>query len=215
MFQEIQSNDDINSAVLISSKPGSFIAGADVNMISACKSSEEVAELSKAGQRAMDAVESSSKPVVAAIMGPCLGGGLEVSCHNAVFFPKLYPLIIDGTITFSCAFSLLQLAMACQYRIAVDNKKTVLGLPEVMLGLLPGAGGTQRLPRLVSVPNALDMILTGKQVRPSAAKRMGLVDQTVLPLGPGLEESDIGTLHYLENVAVEAARYEFCFVWYA
>lgn len=62
----------------------------------------------------------SPKPIVAAIMGPCLGGGLEV-------------------------------AMAAHYRIAVKDKKTVLGLPEVMLGLLPGAGGTQRLPQLVII----------------------------------------------------------------
>lgn len=76
--------------------------------------------------------------------------------------------------------------MACKYRVAVNDRKTVLGLPEVMLGLLPGAGGTQRLPRLTSVPDALDMTLTGKNLNANKAKRIGLVDQLVAPLGPGL-----------------------------
>ena len=77
--------------------------------------------------------------------------------------------------------------MACHCRIAVKNSKTVLGAPEVMLGLLPGAGGTQRLPRLISVPNALDMALTGRNVKADRAKRFGLVDVLVPPLGPGLD----------------------------
>lgn len=69
----------------------------------------------------------------------------------------------------------------------MKDKKTALGVPEVMLGLLPGGGGTQRLPRLVSLPKALDMALTGRQIRPDAAKRMGLVDRVVEPLGPGVK----------------------------
>jgi len=77
----------------------------------------------------------------------------------------------------------LQVALAAHYRIAVNNSKTNLGLPEVQLGLLPGAGGTQRLPRIVSVPNALDMALTGKNIKPVKAKKMGLIDATVEPLG--------------------------------
>lgn len=76
--------------------------------------------------------------------------------------------------------------MACKYRIAVNDRKTVLSLPEVMLGILPGAGGTQRLPKLTSVPDALDMALTGKNVNANKAKKIGLVDQLVAPLGPGL-----------------------------
>lgn len=80
----------------------------------------------------------------------------------------------------------VQVAMACKYRVAVNDRKTNLGLPEVMLGLLPGAGGTQRLPALTSVPDSLDMALTGKNVNAKKAKRIGLVDQLVEPLGPGL-----------------------------
>ena len=77
-------------------------------------------------------------PVVAAIHGSCLGGGLE-------------------------------LALACRYRVASDDPRTVVGLPEVMLGLIPGAGGTQRLPRLVGLATGLDLILTGRSLKASRA----------------------------------------------
>lgn len=73
--------------------------------------------------------------------------------------------------------------MACHYRIAMNTRKTALGTPEVMLGLLPGAGGTQRLPNLIMLPEALDMMLTGRQVRADKAKKLGLVDLVVQPLG--------------------------------
>lgn len=73
----------------------------------------------------------------------------------------------------------LELAMACHYRIASTDKKTVFGLPEVKLGLLPGGGGTQRSVRLVGLRNALDMLLTGKNVYPFKAKKMGLIDELI------------------------------------
>uniref|UniRef100_A0A803SKM8 enoyl-CoA hydratase n=1 Tax=Anolis carolinensis TaxID=28377 RepID=A0A803SKM8_ANOCA len=152
VMNEIWANDAVSSAVLISGKPGCFIAGADINMIEACKSSEEITQLSQEGQKMMDKLEKSPKPIVAAISGSCLGGGLEV-------------------------------AIACQYRIATKDKKTVLGTPEVLLGLLPGAGGTQRLPKMVGIPAAFDMMLTGRNIRADKAKKMGLVDQLVDPLG--------------------------------
>lgn len=69
--------------------------------------------------------------------------------------------------------------MYCDYRIATTNKKTVMGVPEVKLGLLPGMGGTYHLPKLVGIPTALDMMLTGKNIRPAKAKKMGLVDLVV------------------------------------
>jgi enoyl-CoA hydratase/long-chain 3-hydroxyacyl-CoA dehydrogenase len=81
--------------------------------------------------------------------------------------------------------------LACHYRIAVKDKKTGLGLPEVMLGLLPGAGGTQRLPKLAGLPNSLDMMLTGKTLKADKAKKFGIVDQLVDPLGPGLNTAEI------------------------
>lgn len=81
----------------------------------------------------------------------------------------------------ACLGAGLELALACRYRIASDHAKTVLALPEVQLGIIPGAGGTQRLPRLIGVRNALDMILTGKNIRARKALQMGLVDEMVHP----------------------------------
>src|SRR5438552_15218004 len=81
----------------------------------------------------------------------------------------------------ACLGGGLETALACRYRIATDHPKTMLGLPEVQLGLIPGAGGTQRLPRRIGLTSALDMILTGKQVRAKKALPLGLVDEIVHP----------------------------------
>ncbi len=81
----------------------------------------------------------------------------------------------------ACLGGGLELALACRYRVATEHPKTKLGLPEVQLGLIPGLGGTQRLPRLIGVPDALDLILTGKQVDARKAKKLGLVDDTCHP----------------------------------
>lgn len=162
------------AAVIISNKPNCFIAGADISMISDCKTVQETEYLAQQGQVIFDKIETSQKPIVAAIMGDCLGGGLE-------------------------------LALACHYRIAADSSKTGLALPEVMLGLLPGAGGTQRLPALINIPTALQMILTAKKLRASQAKKAGLVDMLVKSLGPGAQPEDIGTLMLLESVAIQTA----------
>ncbi|XP_077588215.1 hydroxyacyl-CoA dehydrogenase trifunctional multienzyme complex subunit alpha b [Stigmatopora nigra] len=175
VMEEVWADNAVHSAVLISSKPGCFIAGADINMIQGCSNTEEVTRLSQAGQQMFEKIEKSPKPIVAAINGPCLGGGLEF-------------------------------AIACQYRVATKSKKTVLGTPEVMLGILPGAGGTQRLPKMVGLPSAFDMMLTGRNIRADKAKKMGLVDQLVDPLGPGLKSPEERTIDYLEEVAVECAK---------
>ena len=160
-LDRVQSDSAVKAAVLISGKRD-FIVGADIAMLNACGTSAEVEALSRKGQAELDKLESWDKPVVAAIDGACMGGGLEV-------------------------------AMACHYRIATDSPKTVLALPEVMLGLLPGAGGTWRLPQLVGLQDALDMMLTGKNIRPAKAKRMGLVDEVVVPYG-------------LRDIAITAAK---------
>lgn len=175
VMNEIWANDQIRSAVLISSKPGCFVAGADINMLSSCTTPQEATRISQEGQRMFEKLEKSPKPVVAAISGSCLGGGLE-------------------------------LAIACQYRIATKDRKTVLGVPEVLLGILPGAGGTQRLPKMVGVPAAFDMMLTGRNIRADRAKKMGLVDQLVEPLGPGIKSPEERTIEYLEEVAVNFAK---------
>lgn len=146
----LEKSSGIRAAVLMSSKPDGFIAGADINMLSACKTSQELEELSRNGQKIMDRIENSRIPIVAAIHGSCLGGGLEV-------------------------------ALACHSRVASSSSKTVLGLPEVMLGLLPGAGGTQRLPKLIGAAKALDIVLTGKNIRADRAKSMKLVDVVADP----------------------------------
>jgi 3-hydroxyacyl-CoA dehydrogenase/enoyl-CoA hydratase/3-hydroxybutyryl-CoA epimerase len=81
----------------------------------------------------------------------------------------------------ACMGGALELALAAHYRIATDHPKTVLALPEVQIGLIPGAGGTQRLPRLIGVRAALDMILTGKNIRAKKAMQIGLIDELVHP----------------------------------
>jgi enoyl-CoA hydratase/long-chain 3-hydroxyacyl-CoA dehydrogenase len=171
-FEQVESDASIKAAVLISGK-SDFIAGADITMLQAAKSASDLERLSRNMQEQLFRIEKSKKPVVAAIHGAALGGGLEV-------------------------------ALACHYRIATDHPKTQLGLPEVMIGLLPGGGGTQRLPALVGVQAALDMMLTGKNIRAQKAKKMGLVDAVTVPYG--LEDAAIlcakglvdGTLQHRE-----------------
>lgn len=148
VLKEIKADNSIKGLVVLSGKPDSFVAGADINMIAGCKTAEEATSISRQGQMIFDQLENLTIPVVAAINGPCLGGGLE-------------------------------LAMACHGRVCSDSTKTALGLPEVQLGLLPGSGGTQRLPKLVGIQKALDMMLTGKQLRAKQALKAGLVNDVV------------------------------------
>ena len=150
-FERVDSDPSIKGAVLISGK-ADFIAGADISVMQQAKSAAECERLSRNLQEQLFKLEHSKKPVVAAIDGSALGGGLEI-------------------------------ALACHYRIATDSPKTTFALPEVMLGLLPGGGGTQRLPALIGVANALDMMLTGKNIRAFNAKKMGLVDVVTGPYG--------------------------------
>ena len=148
LLARLREDTSVRAAVLISGKPDNFIAGADIEEFTAITNQTEAERLSFEGQETVSRLETLQKPIVAAIHGACLGGGLEV-------------------------------ALACHYRIASDHPKTVLGLPEVQLGLIPGAGGCQRLPRLIGARAALDMILTGKTERASKAYRLGLVDEVV------------------------------------
>lgn len=175
VITEVTHNSDVNSVVLMSGKPGCFIAGADINMLGKADSVEAGTSISKDGQRILGMIADSKKPIVAAISGSCLGGGLEV-------------------------------ALACQYRVALNNPKTGLGVPEVMLGLLPGAGGTQRLPRLVGLPTSLDMMLTGKTIKAAKAKKLGLVDKVVEELGVGITTASENSMQYLRKVAIQTAK---------
>jgi 3-hydroxyacyl-CoA dehydrogenase/enoyl-CoA hydratase/3-hydroxybutyryl-CoA epimerase len=149
-FDRIERDPSITGAVLVSGKADTWIAGADIEELTRITSAEQGEALSRGGQQLLDRLAALSKPVVAAIHGAALGGGLEV-------------------------------ALACRYRIATEHAKTVLALPEVQLGLIPGAGGTQRLPRTVGVQAALDMILTGRNIRARKAWQMGLVHELVHP----------------------------------
>ena len=150
VFTAVENDADIQAVVFASGKKDSFIAGADVTMLETVNTAEEGERISLAGHQAMNRIENFAKPVVAAIHGVALGGGLEV-------------------------------ALACHARVVSDSKKTKLGLPESQLGLIPGAGGTQRLPRLIGVQPALDMMLTGKQLDAKKARKLGLVDDVVPP----------------------------------
>ena len=145
---EARSNAQLAGLVFISGKKDNFIAGADISMIANCQTATEAEALALQGQEVMALLAALPFPVVAAIHGACLGGGLE-------------------------------LALACDARICSLDDKTRLGLPEVQLGLLPGSGGTQRLPRLIGVQQALPLMLTGKQLRAKQALKLGIVDDAV------------------------------------
>jgi 3-hydroxyacyl-CoA dehydrogenase/enoyl-CoA hydratase/3-hydroxybutyryl-CoA epimerase len=162
LFQRLESDPAITAAVLISGKPDTFIAGADIEEFLEWRTAAQAESASREGHALLDRLENLRTPVVAAIHGACLGGGLEA-------------------------------ALACAWRIATDHPKTVLALPEVQIGLFPGAGGTQRLPRTVGLQAALDMILTGKNVRAKKALQIGLVHDLVHPA-------------ILRDIAIQRAR---------
>ncbi|MDP9204018.1 MAG: fatty acid oxidation complex subunit alpha FadJ [Gemmatimonadota bacterium] len=150
LVNQLERDTTVNGAVLISGKPDVWIAGADIEEFLELKTATDAERLSRDGQMLLDSLEQLRIPIIAAIHGACLGGGLET-------------------------------ALACRYRIATDHPKTILGLPEVQLGLIPGAGGTQRLPRRIGLTSALDMILTGKNVRAKKALQLGVIDELVHP----------------------------------
>jgi len=132
--------------LIITSEKQDFLAGADLNMILALDSANQIVEMTNQLHTLFRTLETCGKPVVAAINGTALGGGFE-------------------------------LCLACHHRIVLNDSQIQIGLPEVMLGLLPGGGGTQRLPRLIGIQAALQLMLEGKKVRPQEALSMGLVHQ--------------------------------------
>jgi 3-hydroxyacyl-CoA dehydrogenase/enoyl-CoA hydratase/3-hydroxybutyryl-CoA epimerase len=148
LLADVERRPGLRAVVLRSGKPDNFIVGADIADFGLVRSQLEGETLSRDGQAILDRLASFPLPVVAAIHGSCLGGGLEV-------------------------------ALACRYRVATDHAKTALGLPEVMLGLIPGAGGTQRLPRLIGLARSLDLVLTGRTLKGPRARKAGLVDEVV------------------------------------
>ncbi|KVL37233.1 3-hydroxyacyl-CoA dehydrogenase NAD-binding domain-containing protein [Burkholderia sp. MSMB1835] len=150
--ERIKGDTAIKGAIITSGKTSGFIAGADLKDLVTFYDSgitpAQGAEQARVLSRLFRSVETCGKPVVAAINGTALGGGLE-------------------------------LCLACHYRVLSDDPKTVIGLPEVKVGLLPGAGGTQRLPRLIGIPAALPLLLQGKHVKPAEALKLGIVHAVV------------------------------------
>ncbi|MHC4948875.1 MAG: 3-hydroxyacyl-CoA dehydrogenase NAD-binding domain-containing protein, partial [Planctomycetota bacterium] len=136
---------NLRAVVITSDKPTCFIAGADLDELTAIEHEDDAWAKAQAGHAVFDRLEALPAPTVAVVHGACLGGGLE-------------------------------LALACDYRLVSDHPSTKLGLPEVKLGIIPGWGGTRRLPRLVGLIAALDLILTGRSVSARTARRLGLAD---------------------------------------
>jgi enoyl-CoA hydratase len=135
-------------AIVITGSGRFFVAGADIRIIAGIPSSREGADLAMRGQTILNKIEASEKLVIAAINGPCLGGGLE-------------------------------LALCCHIRVAAEGAR--LGQPEINLGIIPGFGATQRLPRVVGRSKATEMILTGDLVSAQDAKMAGLVSHVYPP----------------------------------
>ncbi|HUJ17046.1 MAG TPA: 3-hydroxyacyl-CoA dehydrogenase NAD-binding domain-containing protein [Nitrospirota bacterium] len=146
LLDELAHKDGVRAMVIRSGKDGHFIVGADIAEIRDIRDSASGEELARRGQAVFAKLEALTFPTVAAVHGPCMGGGLE-------------------------------LALACTYRVISNDQRTALALPEVKLGIIPGFGGTQRLPRLVGIANALDMILTGKPTHARKARQIGLADE--------------------------------------
>ena len=148
VIHALAQRQDVDVLVLLSGKPGGFIAGADLEEISRVTDPTEAEAGSRIGHRLFSAWESLPFPTVAAIRGVCLGGGTEIS-------------------------------LASTWRVASDSAATRIGLPEVRLGILPGWGGSTRLPRLIGIAEALDLILTGKTVAGRKALKLGLIDALI------------------------------------
>ena len=144
---EILSRADIGGAILTGAGTRAFVAGADIGELATQDAASGRAR-ARAGQRVLSRIEQSPKPVIAAVNGFALGGGLE-------------------------------LAMACHIRVASESAQ--FALPEVTLGIGPGYGGTQRLPRLIGKGRALQLILTGERIDAAEAYRIGLVNKVTAP----------------------------------
>lgn len=147
-FSELEAKlgDDAVKGVILTSGKDSFVAGADIDGFLAMTDPQVVFESSEMLKKFLRTLETSGKPVVCAMPGTALGGGLEI-------------------------------AMSCHHRIALKNPKAKFGLPEVKLGLLPGGGGTQRLPRIVGMMNALPLMMEGKDLRVDKAHEMGIINE--------------------------------------
>ena len=164
---EFCANDDIKGAVITSGKKSGFLAGADLRMLGGQKASnmQEAFENSFALNATLRKFETSGQPAKKLLKG---------EAHAKPIACALNGLALGGG---------LELALACHYRVCADNPKIQLGLPEVQVGLLPGGGGTQRLPRLAGIQNAAMIATQGKPVDPATAKAQGFISD----IAPGDE----------------------------
>ena len=143
IVERMEKDDGLKGLVLTSGK-SSFIAGADIDQLVQIATVEQAFQLGEELKALMRRMEKCDKPIVAALNGTTLGGGLE-------------------------------LALACHARFAIDDPTVKIGLPEVKLGLLPGAGGTQRLPRLIGIQKSLELLTQGTELSPAKAQGLGLL----------------------------------------
>lgn len=173
VLKDLEKNDQVRGVIFTGAGEKAFVAGADIAEFRGL-SQEEARELAAWGhQEVMDVIYHFSKPVIAAINGFALGGGLE-------------------------------LAMACHLRVASSQAK--LGLPEVSLGLIPGYGGTQRLPQLVGRGKALEMILSGDMIDAPDALAWGLVNY-VVPAGELIAKCEhlLAKMYQKSSTAISSA----------
>ncbi|MRX69269.1 enoyl-CoA hydratase [Flavobacterium resistens] len=168
----LSKNEEVRAIILTGSGEKAFVAGADISEF-ANYTVVEGAQLAAEGQETLfDFIENLKKPVIAAVNGFALGGGLE-------------------------------LAMACHFRVASDNAK--MGLPEVTLGLIPGYGGTQRLPQLIGKGRAMEMIMTAAMISAEEAKQYGLVNH-VVPQGELLSFTTVIAQKIIKNAPFAIAK---------
>ncbi|MHC4814520.1 MAG: 3-hydroxyacyl-CoA dehydrogenase NAD-binding domain-containing protein [Planctomycetota bacterium] len=144
----LKEDKQLRGLIVTGPRPSMFAAGADISVIESIEDPSEGERTATKGRSVYGLFQELSVPVVGAIEGPCLGGGLEMT-------------------------------LCFDVRVVSNDPSTTLGLPEVMLGIVPGFGGTQRLPRLLGLPKALDLILTGKTLKAKKAFRTGLADRIV------------------------------------
>jgi enoyl-CoA hydratase len=188
-FKSLEADKTVKVIIITGSGEKAFVAGADISEF-ADFSVEEGTELARKGQKLLfDFVQNLSTPVIAAVNGFALGGGLE-------------------------------LAMAAHFRVASSNAK--MGLPEVSLGVIPGYGGTQRLPQLVGKGKAMEMIMTAAMITAEEAKQCGLVNYVVeqaelLPLCEKLAGKIIRNSSVAIGAAIKAvnANYTNCINGYS
>ena len=180
-FKTLAKNNDIQVIILTGTGEKAFVAGADISEFAHFSVKEGMQLAAEGQEKLFDFIENLKTPVIAAVNGFALGGGLE-------------------------------LAMACHFRVASENTK--MGLPEVSLGVIPGYGGTQRLPQLIGKGRAMEMIMTAGMVSAEDAYRTGLVNHVVpqaelLEFCNGIAQKILKNSPYAISKAIKAVNANF------